>query len=84
MEIYATLAMISGLLYILLYFIAEQGGMTESEKKELVARLIAWAKRGGKLRRYGALAAIFCVLFYYHSIGKNSAEDFRKIRIMNQ
>lgn len=83
-EIYATLAMISGLLYILLYFIAEQGGMTESEKKELVARLIAWAKRGGKLRRYGALAAIFCVLFYYHSIGKNSAEDFRKIRIMNQ
>lgn len=76
-EIYATTAMISGLLYVVLYFTPEQGGMTESVKKEIVARLVAWAKRGGKLRRYVALAVIFCVLVYYHSIGKGLANALK-------
>ena len=80
-EIYATIAMISGLSYVALYFIAEPGGMTEAEKNEVVARLIAWAKRGRKLRRYVALAVIFCVLVYYHGIGKRSAYNLKNIRM---
>ena len=80
-EIYATIAMISGLSYVALYFIAEPGGMTEAEKNEVVARLIAWAKRGKKLRRYVALAVIFCVLVYYHGIGKRSAYNLKNIRM---
>ncbi len=67
-EIYATIAMISGMLY--LYFGVMERGMTEAEKKELVSRLIGWAKRGGSFRRGSALVIIFFVLFYYHSIGK--------------
>lgn len=74
-EVYATIEMILGLLYVLTYFMTEQGGMTESDKNEVVSRLIAWAKRGGKLRRYVALAVVFCVLVYYHSIGKKPTAD---------
>ena len=80
-EIYATIAMVSGLSYVALYLTAEPGGMTEAEKNEVVARLIDWAKRGKKLRRYVALAVIFCVLVYYHSIGKRSVYNLKYIRM---
>ena len=43
--------------------------------------MIAWAKRGKKLRRYVALAVIFCVLVYYHGIGKRSAYNLKNIRM---
>lgn len=68
--IYATLAMVSGLGYLMLCFADESYGMTEEEKKALTARLIRWARRGGQLRRLLALTVIFAVLLYYHSIGK--------------
>lgn len=68
--IYATLAMVSGLGYLMLCFADESYGMTEEEKRALTARLIRWARRGGQLRRLLALTVIFAVLLYYHSIGK--------------
>ncbi len=70
LELYATLEMIAGLAYLLLYFTDGGCGMTEEEKKELVSRIIQWARRGGRLRRDVALVAIFLLLVYYHSIGK--------------
>lgn len=66
----ATLSMIAGLTYLLMYFADRRHGMTEETKKELVFRLVRWAKQGGKIRRWLALAAIFVLLVYYHSIGK--------------
>lgn len=69
-EIYATVAMIAGLTYLLLYFMEERRGMTEREKEVFVAAFIRWAKKGGTFRRCCAMAAIFCLLVYYHSIGK--------------
>lgn len=82
-ELYATLAMISGLTYLLLYFTDHSGGMTEETKKELVSRLIRWAKHGrtthGRtIRRYLALAAIFGLLVWYHSIGKQNAIEWKE------
>lgn len=82
-ELYATLAMISGLTYLLLYFTDHSGGMTEETKKELVSRLIRWAKHGrtahGRMiRRYLALAAIFGLLVWYHSIGKQNAIGWKE------
>lgn len=74
--VYATMAMISGLLYIVMYFSTEQNRMTEEDKKEIIARLIAWAEKGGRLRKYAALVQIFFVLVYYHSIGKYKEEHF--------
>lgn len=79
MEIYATIAMVAGLAYLLLYFADGKNGMTEEEKKETVAALIRWAKRGKRIRKYAALAAIFLILVYYHSIGKRTAADWKAV-----
>ncbi len=69
-EVYATVAMIAGLTYLLLYFTDKERGMTEEEKKEIVSALVRWARQGHRLRKYIAMMAIFCLLVYYHSIGK--------------
>ncbi|MCD7726633.1 MAG: leucine-rich repeat protein, partial [Clostridiales bacterium] len=69
-ELYATVAMISGLLYLMLYFADKKHGMTEEEKKEKVAALVNWARAGSRFRKYAALTLIFFLLAYYHGIGK--------------
>ena len=79
MEIYATTAMIAGVSYIALYFADRRRGMTEEEKKEIIAALVAWAKKGKRVRRYVALAVIFVVLVYYHSIGKRTSANWKVI-----
>lgn len=78
-EIYATVAMIAGLSYLLLYFINDGHGMTETKKKELIAWLIAWAGKGSGCRKYTAIVLIFLLLVYYHSIGKRIAVDWKKL-----
>ena len=77
--LYATLSMIAGLTYLLLYFADHKRGMTEETKKELVSKLTAWAKQGRIWRRYLALAAVFMLLVYYHSIGKKTAVEWTEI-----
>lgn len=74
-EIYATMAMIAGLAYLLLYFMEEPRGMSEREKEVFVTAFIRWAKKGGRFRKCCALAAIFCLLVYYHGIGKHAYEN---------
>ena len=71
---YATIAMILGFTYLILLF-SERHGMTEETRKELLSRLVVWSKNGGKLRRMLALAGIFLLTAYYHSIGKQVAEE---------
>ncbi len=70
-EIYATVAMVAGLAYLMLRFADREGGMTEDEKQELIMKMILWAKRGSHIRKYAVLAPIFILLVYYHSIGKS-------------
>ena len=77
-EIYATASMVAGFTYLLLYFKAKGHGMTEEKKEELVSRLVAWAKGAGGFKRALALAAVFLLLAYYHSIGKNVPEDWKE------
>ncbi len=71
LEVYATLAMIAGLTYLLLYVLEESRGMSEREKEAFVAAFIRWGKKGGAFRKGCAVLAIFCLLAYYHIIGKN-------------
>ena len=78
-DLYATLAMIAGIAYLLLYFTDRERGMTEETKKELVSRLIRWAKQGGRSRKYLALAAIFVLLVYYHGIGKKMCVRWKAV-----
>ena len=79
LEIYATLAMIAGFSYVLLYFTDRKRGMTEETKRELVSRLVGWAKQGGRIRKYLVLAAVFVLLVYYHSIGKKTCAEWKEI-----
>lgn len=78
-ELYATLTMIAGFAYLLLYFSDRKRGMTEETKKELVSRLVGWAKQGGRIRKCLALAAVFVLLVYYHSIGKKTCAEWKEI-----
>lgn len=74
-ELYATLAMIAGFSYLLLYFAPEKRGMTEERKKELVSKLVKWAKHRGRLCKFLALGMIFLLLVYYHALGKKCLEE---------
>ena len=79
LELYATLAMIAGFAYLLLYFADRKRGMTEETKRELVSRLVGWARQGGRFRKCLALAAVFVLLVYYHSIGKKTCAQWQEI-----
>lgn len=84
MEIYATVAMIAGLTYLLLYFMEERRGMTEREKDVFVAAFIRWAKKGGRFRRCCAIVFIFCLLVYYHGIGKHAGKGIHRKNCLGQ
>lgn len=81
LEIYATLGMIAGFTYLLLYFQNGERGMTEEKKDVLISRLTRWAARGGALRKGVACIGLFLLLAYYHSIGqcKDWAESLREM-----
>lgn len=66
-NLYATLAMISGLGSI---FYGRQGRMTEKDKKELIAAVSRKAKNGGITAKCFAVFAIASILLYYHTVGK--------------
>ena len=53
--------------------------MTEEKKNSLTAKLIGWARKGGKLRRLFALAAVFAILLYYHSMGKDTNAQLNEL-----
>ena len=78
-RIYATAAMIAGFAYLLLYFKEYEIGMSEETKKKLTARMIRWARQGGRIRRIIALAGILLLLVYYHSIGKKTSVEWQEI-----
>ena len=77
-KIFATLGMIAGFTYLLLYFYTGESGVTESEKEEIISRLVRWAQKG-KLRKYLALLVISLFLIYYHSIGKSVDDGWKKV-----
>ena len=78
-KIYATIGMIAGLSYLLLYCADGESGMTEDQKKEIVGSLVKWAKKGKRIRKCVALAMIFLILVYYHSIGKRTTVEWKKL-----
>ena len=78
-EIYATISMIAGFTYLLLYFKTREHGMTEEKKEELVSKLVNWARGAGGIKRILALTAIFLLLAYYHSIGKKASKNWKEV-----
>ena len=71
-EVCVTISMIMALSYLFFYFADGKNVMTEEKMKAATEALLKWAKKGKKFRKYIALAAIFILSAYYHSIGKRS------------
>ena len=69
-HIYATLAMISGMTYLLYYFRPINMGISKERKEELVDKLIKWAKSRNRIVKLIALIGITIILFYYHATVK--------------
>lgn len=66
-NLYATLAMISGLGSI---FYGRQGRMTEEDKEDLISAVSRRAKNRGITGKCFAVFAIASILLYYHTVGK--------------
>lgn len=77
-KVFATLGMVAGFTYLLLYFNSGESGITEGEKEEIISRLVRWARKG-KLRKYPAILIISVFLFYYHSIGRSVSDEWKKV-----
>ncbi len=77
-KVFATLGMVAGFTYLLLYFAGGESGITEGEKEEVIARLVRWARKG-RFRKYPALVIILLFLLYYHSIGRSVGDDWKKV-----
>lgn len=77
-QVYATLAMIAGLSYLLLYFAPDNPGITEKEKEEYVSWVVKWGKNGGIIRKLLSCTVLFVFLLYYHSIGKSVEVDWKE------
>lgn len=67
------------LMLVFIYFTTGRNGLSEEKKRRIYTGLIAWGKKGKKLRSYIALALIFLILGYYYSIGRKTTEDCRTI-----
>ena len=83
-HIYATMAMIAGMTYLMLWFKPIDVSMTEETKKKLVDSLIEWAKNKNGIMKGIAILGISIVLFYYHLMvnlyrHKNSVKKAKKI-----
>lgn len=61
--------------FIILCLFTGNNGMTKEQKDRKFSKIIAWGKKGGKVRAAIALAVIFLLLSFYYSIGmKRSAK----------
>lgn len=74
-KFYFTAGIVSLFVFIMLCLFTGRNGMTEEQKEQKFSKLIAWGKRGGKVRAAIALTVILLLLSFYYGIGmKRSAK----------
>ena len=65
--------------YLLAYFY--QGfAISEEKKKEIVSKIIQWAKNKNIIVKWFAIGIIAVILVYYHAIGKKINAEMSEIR----
>ncbi len=72
---YLVIGMISLVVFVTLCLFTGKNGMSEEEKERRFSKIIAWGKRGGKVRAAIALAVIFLLLSFYYGIGMKTSEN---------
>lgn len=65
---------VSLFVFVLLCLFIGKNGMTEEEKERKFSKIIAWGKKGGKVRAAVALTVIFLLLSFYYGIGMKTSE----------
>jgi hypothetical protein len=83
-ELLATVSMIAGLSYLMELFAERKGirlRMTKTQKDQVIAHLIEWAKTKNGFVRRCTIVVIFGVLLFYYSVGKMEEEDARTVGI---
>lgn len=73
--VYLTIGIISFIVFITLCLFTGKNGMTEAQKDRKFAKLIAWGKRGGRIRAAVALTVILLLLSFYYGIGMKTSEN---------
>ncbi len=73
--IYFTVGIVSLIVFVILCLFTGKNGMSEEEKERRFSKIIAWGKRGGKVRAVIALAVIFLLLSFYYGIGMKTSEN---------
>lgn len=68
-KFYFTAGIASLFVFVMLCLFTGKNGMTEEQKEQKFSKLIAWGKRGGKVRAAIALTVIFLLLSFYYGIG---------------
>lgn len=74
-----TIGAIALLVCILLFFTTGRNGLSEEKKEYIFAQLIAWGKRGGKVRSVIALALISMLLVFYYGIGMKTSDNRKQL-----
>lgn len=74
-----TIGAIALLVCVLLFFTTGKNGLSEEKKERIFARLIAWGKRGGKVRSVIALALISMLLVFYYGIGMKTSDNRKQL-----
>lgn len=70
-----TIGVIALLVCVLLFFTTGKNGMSVEKKEHTFTSLIAWGRRGGKVRSVIALALISMLLIFYYGIGMKTPDD---------
>lgn len=68
--LYMTIAMISAMAYLFLFVTDKDRRMTEQDKDVLIRELTLWARKHGATAKFFMAFAVFCILLYYHTVGK--------------
>lgn len=75
LPILIAIGVIALLICVILFFTTGKNGLSEEKKQQAFDKLIAWGKRGGKIRSVIALALISVLLVYYYGIGMKTSDD---------
>lgn len=79
LPILITIGAIALLVCVLLFFTTGKNGLSEEKKEQIFAKLIAWGKRGGKIRSVIALALISVLLVFYYGIGMKTSDNRKQL-----
>lgn len=73
--LYAAIAMLAGLFYLLLLFGPRRAPMGKDDMQKKIRSLVRWSNAGGAFRKPVAMTAVFFLVAYYNIVRKLAKEE---------